>query len=691
MSNTVIQIKRSTANGAPLLQPGELAYTSNGEILFVGSPVGSDTANTIAIGGKRTPGTLTANQALVANNSSWIDNIQTAKLILGPVGTTVNVATINATANATVLGAASNNELTTTWAIKTYVDEKITQTGAASDLNGLSDVTLITPANNQLLVYDGTAQQWENHSIGGTANEVEVTFSGQDITVGLPSAVELTTSLTVGTSVINTTAVSATNLSGNGASITSVNAATVGGNTAGDLIAYANAAYTNATAFAANADNISSGTLNTARLPATANVTTAINVGAEVNINTTSIAIGNSTVNTTITASGISIDGTLGTGNTTITGTLAANDTTITGTANVSGTINVGSNVSINTSFISVGNSTVNTQISAGNLALNGSELLIGNSTTNTVLTGEFIDLTGYIEAGQYISIGNTSVNTYANSTTLVTADVDTVTLTATGNTIVGGNFTANGNVILGDSTSDNVSVVGHVNTSILPAANVTYDLGSQNLQWNTIHANNAHVDYIQVDHDVTVAGNLTVTGSLVTINVSTLAVTDSLIHLATNNTISDTLDIGFFGNYQVGGGDHEHTGLFRDATDGVYKLFQGLTVAPTTTVDTSNNTFSLATLEAYLISGGFISNTSAISITANSTVNVAIVANTLSLSTPLGLSSGGLGVSSLTANSILTANSTGGLAFTTSTTQGHVLQINNGAPVFGHLDGGTF
>jgi hypothetical protein len=58
--------------------------------------------------------------------------------------------------------------------------------------------------------------------------------------------------------------------------------------------------------FYTNATNITLGTLDTARLPATANVTTAINVGANVNFTTTTISVGNSTVNSTVNSTSIS-------------------------------------------------------------------------------------------------------------------------------------------------------------------------------------------------------------------------------------------------------------------------------------------------------------------------------------------------------------------------------------------------
>jgi len=73
----------------------------------------------------------------------------------------------------------------------------------------------------------------------------------------------------------------------------------------------ADTAYSNAIAFSANADNMTSGTLVTARLPATANISTLINVGANLNLSTTSINVGNATVNTFVNSSSISTTGTL--------------------------------------------------------------------------------------------------------------------------------------------------------------------------------------------------------------------------------------------------------------------------------------------------------------------------------------------------------------------------------------------
>jgi len=76
MADNLIQIKRSlTTADAPVLANGELAFTANGDHLFIGSNGAS-----ITIAGKFHPGVLTANQALVANGTGYLDAVKTANL-----------------------------------------------------------------------------------------------------------------------------------------------------------------------------------------------------------------------------------------------------------------------------------------------------------------------------------------------------------------------------------------------------------------------------------------------------------------------------------------------------------------------------------------------------------------------------------------------------------------------------------
>lgn len=105
----------------------------------------------------------------------------------------------------------------------------------------------------------------------------------------------------------------------------------------------------------------------------------------------------------------------------------------------------------------------------------------------------------------------------------------------------------------------------------------------------------------LQVDGNTVITGNLTVNGSSVTIESTTTSVADSMIELAKGNTQSDTIDIGIYGNYDDGlsdGGASEYTGLFRDATDSTWKLFEGLEAEPTSTVNLGGTGYTLADLQ---------------------------------------------------------------------------------------------
>ena len=104
------------------------------------------------------------------------------------------------------------------------------------------------------------------------------------------------------------------------------------------------------------------------------------------------------------------------------------------------------------------------------------------------------------------------------------------------------------------------------------------------------------------INADATINGNLSVNGTLTTIDTVNLVVEDPLFKLAKNNNVAnsagDTVDTGFYGVYANTIADM-YTGMFRDASDGKYKLFTNLATEPTTTVDTAAASFQYATLNA--------------------------------------------------------------------------------------------
>ena len=99
-----------------------------------------------------------------------------------------------------------------------------------------------------------------------------------------------------------------------------------------------------------------------------------------------------------------------------------------------------------------------------------------------------------------------------------------------------------------------------------------------------------------KVGGNLTVTGDLTVEGTTTTIDTQTLTVEDPLIEVASNNTSTDAVDIGWYGKYAPSG-TTLYAGLFRDTGDSKFKLFRNLEEQPTTTVNTSGTGYTKASL----------------------------------------------------------------------------------------------
>jgi hypothetical protein len=248
-----------------------------------------------------------------------------------------------------------------------------------------------------------------------------------------------------------------------------------------------------------------------------------------------------------------------------------------------------------------------------------------------------------------------------------------------------------NGNTTLGSAFSDKVTVNAGLASDIIPIANTTYNLGNNTFRWSTLHAQNVHSVTGYFEGNVEVGGDIIVTGNLVTVNVSSVIVSDPLMYLAGNNYASDLVDIGFVGNY-FDGSTQRHAGLARHAATDQFYLFKNYDKEPNNNViNVADPSFTLSSLNTFLVSGGLVSNATSVAITANSIVNVNITANSLSLSSELPGTSGGTGLASYTAEDILVANSSNGFRKLGLGSDGYVLQSNGTAVVYSTLDGGTF
>lgn len=183
-------------------------------------------------------------------------------------------------------------------------------------------------------------------------------------------------------------------------------------------------------------------------------------------------------------------------------------------------------------------------------------------------------------------------------------------------------------NVAADSGTADNITV----GTDTL-----TFE-GTANEIETTVSDNKINIGF---PTNVTISGNLTVSGTTTTVSSTTVNVADSMLALATGNTSSDSIDIGFYGTYDDSGSQDEYAGFFRDAGDEKWKLFKNLQAAPTTTVNTSGTGYAVATLIAHLEDS-----------------NTTITGGSITGITDLAVADGGTGLSAVAKGSVLVANS---------------------------------
>jgi len=244
------------------------------------------------------------------------------------------------------------------------------------------------------------------------------------------------------------------------------------------------------------------------------------------------------------------------------------------------------------------------------------------------------------------------------------------------------------------------------------------------------------------INGDVNISGNLTLTGNTTFINVASYVIGDPLLYLASNNYVSDIVDIGFIANYVNATGSNVHTGFFRDAGTKEYYVFEGYDEEPhNNVIDPAGNNFTISVLNATLRTSNIIlgginaiswirssydttnlvagavttANTIAIAafLQANNvggalnTTNIAAtyafstanIANTIAIaafaaanaasgggttdannitSGILAVAYGGTGLNSVATNGVLYGNATGPLAITSAGTEGQVLQAGS-------------
>ena len=147
-------------------------------------------------------------------------------------------------------------------------------------------------------------------------------------------------------------------------------------------------------------------------------------------------------------------------------------------------------------------------------------------------------------------------------------------------------------------------SALANTNTYIATKTNSTNPTTSGLLAHTgraTISTNLGVSGNTSIGGDLSVSGNLTVAGTQTFLNSTTVSIGDNMIKVA-NNNVADTIDIGLYSRYVSSG--VKYSGMIRDASDGVFKFFYGLTTEPDQTINFGNTT--QAEIDAIIDGGTF-------------------------------------------------------------------------------------
>jgi hypothetical protein len=201
----------------------------------------------------------------------------------------------------------------------------------------------------------------------------------------------------------------------------------------------------------------------------------------------------------------------------------------------------------------------------------------------------------GTVGAPSVVSVAANNTGFYwANATTLV------ATVAGANRATFNGTAASTSNVTGALTVTGGIGATGNINTSGLirtTDATESANIGTGAL---VVGGGAGITGNLNVGGDITCVGDFTVNGTFTTTGTDSLEVNDPFIFLANANP-GDSFDIGVLGQYNDG--TDRYTGIFRDITDGAYKLFSNLTVRPTTVVDTADASFVLANIQLGTVS----------------------------------------------------------------------------------------
>jgi len=166
-------------------------------------------------------------------------------------------------------------------------------------------------------------------------------------------------------------------------------------------------------------------------------------------------------------------------------------------------------------------------------------------------------------------------------------------------------NIDSKANVV--DLTTSNVAegsqlyyTNARVRSTLAAGLGVTYNEGTGTFSIGQDVAPSANVTF----RNLAVTGNAVFYGNVITYGANNLVISDNMIYL--NDDSNSNPDLGIAANYNDG--TYKHTGFFRDASDGNWKVYDSYIPEPDANIfiDTSHPSFRLANIQANVFIGEF-------------------------------------------------------------------------------------
>ena len=121
-----------------------------------------------------------------------------------------------------------------------------------------------------------------------------------------------------------------------------------------------------------------------------------------------------------------------------------------------------------------------------------------------TVISGSSIETGNVKLSGNTITTtsGDLTLDSFGNNT-VFNDNVD-----VNGNLSVIGDITIGGNVTIGDESTDEITISAGIDSNLIPNIDTTYDLGSSTKNWNTLFAQEAQIDSVNIVGNVIQSNN---------------------------------------------------------------------------------------------------------------------------------------------------------------------------------------